>query len=214
MSLLTADCLPRDQRVGWRRLSRAERARDAAPAVSLFLIPVLVVVSVLLVLWIKEPDPVSADPARATLAELGPPAPGATLRSELTADWPRCGTDGACVTAGRIYQLTGSVTLDGVVRDLQSWAARGRLGLADAQPSDCNDLSPSSEVDSAPGPTGPGCVVGFVLPDRPDQRLTVNIMFRDSTPVALLPGGSWTSYAGKTVATVVIDVTNIRPGTD
>jgi hypothetical protein len=205
---------PLIDQIEWRRLSWAERLRDAAPTIGLVVIPMLILVSALLVLWIKEPDPVSADPARATLARLGAPVPGAMLRSELTADWPRCGTDGACVTAGRVYQLTDALTLGGVIRDLQAWAASGRLRQADAQPADCNNLSQSGDSE-APGPGGPGCVVGLVLPEQPNQQLTVNIMFQNSSPVAAPRSGeSWTKYAGKTVSQVVIDVTNIRPGTD
>jgi hypothetical protein len=204
-----------EDQIEWQRLSRPERLRDSGPTIGLVLVPVLVVISALLVLWMREPDPVSAGPARATLARLGTPVAGATLRSQFTADWPRCGTDGACITAVRVYQLTRRLTLGAVVQDLQAWAVRGRLGLADADPAVCGNLSPSPEGDKAPGPNGPGCVLGVWLPDQPNQRLSVNIMFEDAVPLARpQPGESWTKYEATTVAQVVIDVTNIRTGTD
>jgi hypothetical protein len=178
-------------------------------------IPIRIVGSALLVLWMREPDPVSADPARATLARLGTPVPGAMLSSGLTVDWPRCGTDGACITSGRVYQLPSGLTLDTAVRDLQVRATRGRLAGGAGDPG-CADLSHAGQmaVDVAPGPDGPGCALGWTLPDQPNQQLAVNIMFGDSTPLTPQPGEDWTKYAGRTVSQVVIDVTNIRPGTN
>ncbi len=53
------------------------------------------------------------------------------------------------------------------------------------------------------------------MPDQPNQRLTVTIMFEEAGPLAApQPGESWTKYGAEPVAQMVIDVTNIRPGTD
>jgi len=200
---------PHEDHIEGPELRWASRHRGFLKRVSLVLVPILVLAAVLLTRWIGEPDPFSPDAARATLASLGVPIQGATLGSQVIADWPRTGPGIAFITAGRAYALPVPLTVGEVVRELHVWAAQHRLAPADAEPSICWDLSQQAYDARAPGAEGPVCVIGSRLADQPFQRITISIMFNSSGSRATSPrrGEPWTTYEGNTVSQVVIDVT-------
>jgi hypothetical protein len=199
---------PDDEQIKGGDFTWTPRSRDSRARVSLVLAPILAVASVLLVLWIREPDPFSAAAARATVASLGAPIPAATLGSQVTADWPRSGPGIAFITAGRAYSLPRRLTVGEVVHDVQVWAAEHGVGPADALVPFCWDVSRQVYDARPPGASGPVCVLEGRLQDL-YQRITVSIMFQGSGPRAASPrpGEPWGRYQSNTVSQVVIDVT-------
>lgn|GEM_PF-3656328 len=175
--------------------------------VSLVLLPVLVVAFVLLVLWIRKPDPFSVAAARASITSLGTPVRGSRLTSQVTTDWPGSGPGTAFITAGSVYSLARSRTVGEVVHDVQAWAADHDLGQMDNVPY-CSDLSRQRDSARPPGASGLVCILGGRMPAF-FQRVTVSIMFGASGArgVSPTPGNSWTRYENNVVSHVVIDLT-------
>ncbi len=198
---------PQEEGIKGRKARWVPHFVDSRMKVSLVLLPILVVALVLLVLWIRKPDPFSVAAAKATIASLGTPVRGSGLTSQVTTDWPGSGPGTAFITAGSVYSLPRSRTVGEVVHDVQVWATDHDLGQMDDVPY-CSDLSRQGYAARPPGASGLVCVLGGRIPDF-FQRVTVSIMFGGSGArgVSQAPGDSWTRYENSVVSHVVIDLT-------